>query len=489
MGWDIFISHASEDKDEIARPLAQLLESEGLSVWLDEHELVLGDCLQKKLDEGLSQSKWGIVVLSPHFLRKTWPQTELNALVSREENGAKVILPVWHQVSHEDLLKWSPLLASRLGISTSEGLEAVCRAILRAVCPRKAGNKKEVLENDHPQEFLDIWSQLAAEWPCDATEQIDKLVGQKAGRYLLKELVGLGGTGVVFRAIHIPAGTTVALKLFYPIREHLSSLTKATERAVRGLAALRHRGIAKLFDFGYFSRKEEVTAYLACEFIKGKSLDKWSQAIKEDPDAPVRRLRAAIEIADTMKSAHACKYVGDLGFQETGVLHGDLKPANIVVRLSDEQPKIVDFMEPDLQRLLAGSDRNYSYWEKREDGSYWYDVPQTAAFGTPAYMPPEQAIDGIVLPTSDVYSLGMTFAELFWPPLWYRIDPLPWGSEENQASMNRSPADRKTQDSLIEKNIRLLIGEMTMDEPHERIQSMGIVLMRLRHIQRDTDEL
>ncbi len=57
MTWDLFISHASEDKEEVARPLAQLLKDEGLSVWLDEQELVLGDSLRRKLDEGLSKSK------------------------------------------------------------------------------------------------------------------------------------------------------------------------------------------------------------------------------------------------------------------------------------------------------------------------------------------------------------------------------------------------------------------------------------------------
>src|SRR5262249_35458104 len=139
MSWDVFISHASEDKDEVARPLAKLLEAAGLSIWLDEHELVLGDSLRKKLDEGLSQSRWGIVILSKHFLRKAWTQAELDALISREENGLKVILPVWHQVSREELLTKSPLLAARLGISTSEGMEAVCNAVLRAV-GRKASD-------------------------------------------------------------------------------------------------------------------------------------------------------------------------------------------------------------------------------------------------------------------------------------------------------------------------------------------------------------
>jgi TIR domain/Protein kinase domain len=464
MSWDIFISHASEDKNEVARPLAQLLQAAGLSVWLDEHELVLGDSLRKKLDEGLSQSRWGIVILSQDFLRKIWTQAELDALISREENGLKVILPVWHRVSREELLRKSPLLAARLGISTSEGIEAVCKAVLRAVGSRKASNGQEILKTDDPHEFLDTW--FSADQLRTTTPR-NQVVGQQVGRYLLKEFVGMGGTGKVFHAIHLPVGTSVALKVFYPVKEQFLPLTRATERAVRGLTALRHRGIATLLDFGYFSRRDAVTAYLACEFVRGKSLDQWSRDIAAENEAPMRRLRAAIEIAEILRSAHTCKYVGDLGLEETGVLHGDLKPENIIVRLSDDQPKIVDFMEPDLQRVLLDPDRSYTYWKKRENGSYWYDGPLTEAYGTPGYMPPEQAIDGIVSPASDVYALGITFIRLFYP-FWFR--------DESQLPVNDSLADEKFR-------ITPLIDRMVMAQPHERIQSMDVVVTELRRIQ------
>ena len=506
MTWDLFISHASEDKDEVARPLAQLLESEGLSVWLDEHELVLGDNLRRKVDEGLSQSKWGIVVLSPHFLRKTWTQAELDALVSREENGVKVILPVWHRVSHEELLAKSPLLAARLGISTSEGIEAVCHAVLRAIGRRKGSDGQEIFETDHTHNFLDVLSQFAgmklwltgehwdrpehdtlSEIKKDIAAESRQLIGQQVGRYFLKEFVGLGGTGLVFHAIHLPVGTPVALKLFYPLKENFSSLTRATERAVRGLMALHHRGIARLIDFGYFSRSNEVTAYLACEFVRGKSLDQWSRDIATEADAPLRRLGAAIEIAETLQAVHACKYVGDLGFQEIGVLHGDIKPANIIVRSSDDQPKILDFMEPDLQRLLAGSDQNYTDWKKRENGSYWYDIPVSTLFGTRGYMPPEQAVDGTVLPASDVYALGITFGELFSPFRQYVVPIPPWSRVpvEPKLPTRRIPMHAKIQDSLMKEKIGPLIQGMTMAHPQERIQNMNMVVTELKRIDKE----
>src|SRR5690349_18227727 len=96
--WDVFISHASEDKDAVARPLAEALTKGGARVWLDEHELKLGDSLTGKIDHGLARSRFGVVILSDHFFAKKWPRAELAGLRAMEEDGKKVILPIWHGV-------------------------------------------------------------------------------------------------------------------------------------------------------------------------------------------------------------------------------------------------------------------------------------------------------------------------------------------------------------------------------------------------------
>jgi hypothetical protein len=80
----IFLSHASEDKDEVARPLAIMLRKRGYSVWFDEFTLKLGDSLRRSIDSGLGKCDFGIVVLSPSFFAKEWTQKELDALTSRE---------------------------------------------------------------------------------------------------------------------------------------------------------------------------------------------------------------------------------------------------------------------------------------------------------------------------------------------------------------------------------------------------------------------
>lgn len=131
--WDLFISHASEDKDEVARPLAQLFAEHGLSVWFDEDTLVVGDSLRRSIDHGLANCRFGLVILSPHFFEKEWTQKELDGLVAREDGSEKRILPVWHKVTRKDVVSFSPTLADKLGVSTSKGLDHVVREIMRAI--------------------------------------------------------------------------------------------------------------------------------------------------------------------------------------------------------------------------------------------------------------------------------------------------------------------------------------------------------------------
>ena len=118
--YDVFISHASEDKDEVARPLADALARSGLKVWYDEFELRIGDSLRRKIDQGLARSSFGIVVLSPSFFAKNWPQYELDGLVTREMSGEQIILPLWHRMTKADVIAQSPSLADKLARSTSE---------------------------------------------------------------------------------------------------------------------------------------------------------------------------------------------------------------------------------------------------------------------------------------------------------------------------------------------------------------------------------
>ncbi len=105
---DAFISHASEDKDDFVRPLVEALEASGFDIWYDEFSLKVGDSLRRSIDLGLSNSRYGIVVLSGAFFDKNWPQYELDGLVAKEMEGHKVILPIWHKVSKDEVMRYSP---------------------------------------------------------------------------------------------------------------------------------------------------------------------------------------------------------------------------------------------------------------------------------------------------------------------------------------------------------------------------------------------
>jgi TIR domain len=134
---DIFICHASEDKDVVARPLAEQLQAAGLTVWYDEFSLALGDSLRESIDKGLSGSRFGAVIISPHFIAKKWPQAELNGLFAREMSGEKTILPIWHNISQAQVLQYSPILADRKAVGTDKGLDIVLETILDTVDPTR----------------------------------------------------------------------------------------------------------------------------------------------------------------------------------------------------------------------------------------------------------------------------------------------------------------------------------------------------------------
>lgn len=133
MDFDVFICHAGEDKDAIARPLAEGLRSRGLRVWFDEHILVVGSSLSESIDQGLARSQFGVVVLSPSFFGKAWPRRELAGLVAKEVAGVPAILPVWHELGREEVLAQSPTLADRWASKSSSGIEQVIEDLTRAI--------------------------------------------------------------------------------------------------------------------------------------------------------------------------------------------------------------------------------------------------------------------------------------------------------------------------------------------------------------------
>lgn len=117
---DVFLSHASEDKDALARPLKESLESRGLSVWFDEIKIKVGQSIRQEIEKGIATARFGVVIVSPDFFKKQWTRAELDGLFARKmESGQSMILPIWHHVSKDEVLAQSPLLAGVLALNSS----------------------------------------------------------------------------------------------------------------------------------------------------------------------------------------------------------------------------------------------------------------------------------------------------------------------------------------------------------------------------------
>lgn len=134
--WGTFICHVTADKKAFVTPLGKELQKFGVNVWLDEFILKVGDSLRQKIDEGLSKSRYGVVVFSPSFFQKKWPQAELDGLFDREMRGIKkVILPIRHQVSIEELGEKVRLLAGKFVLDSSEGVAVIARKLVEVIRP------------------------------------------------------------------------------------------------------------------------------------------------------------------------------------------------------------------------------------------------------------------------------------------------------------------------------------------------------------------
>lgn len=159
----IFISHASEDKADIARPLAEGLREDGFEVWYDEYSLTIGDSLEESIGEGITSCDFGVLIISSIFLQKPWTKTELKALFNKELGRGKVILPIWHNVNKNELLEKAPLLVDKLAASSDDGIPNLVKKIRIATTKTRSdgeheknddGNLKIIFSNIQGKDFI-----------------------------------------------------------------------------------------------------------------------------------------------------------------------------------------------------------------------------------------------------------------------------------------------------------------------------------------------
>ena len=128
--YDVFISHASEDKKDFVDPLVEKLQNAGIRVWYDTLEMEWGKSLREQIDNGIKRSKFAILVLSKHFFVKKWPQRELDGILAKETISGSTPLPIWHNITYEELYELSPTMSGVFAYSTDKySIGDICKAL------------------------------------------------------------------------------------------------------------------------------------------------------------------------------------------------------------------------------------------------------------------------------------------------------------------------------------------------------------------------
>ncbi len=119
--YDVFVSHAWEDKESFVDDFVQALRDRDLQVWYDTTKMKWGDSMRAKIDEGLRHSRFGVAVLSPDYISegKYWTKAELDGLFQLESINGKVLLPIWHNLTKKQVMDFSPIIAGKLAMNTA----------------------------------------------------------------------------------------------------------------------------------------------------------------------------------------------------------------------------------------------------------------------------------------------------------------------------------------------------------------------------------
>lgn len=251
-------------------------------------------------------------------------------------------------------------------------------------------------------------------------------------RFVIDELIGFGGMGVVYRATDKMINRTVALKLIRPGKVFGERELKRLKQEGVTARDIRHKNVVAVYDV----REYQGQPFIVMEYLEGPSLRKWHREWKEcSASVPMNKVRQIIEqILEGLAAAH-----------EAGVVHRDLKPENVIVTENTRDSVRVKILDFGIARAI-------------ESG-----VPAEGALGTMGYMAPEQfTMADLAGPSADLYSVSVMFYELL-------ADVIPCGHWQPPSAGRTDVAHRI--DELIQHGLA--------NRPASRIQSADEYLARL----------
>lgn len=233
----------------------------------------------------------------------------------------------------------------------------------------------------------------------------NELIGTKINNYVLTEYVHSGGFGAVFKARHINLDTISAIKISHQITKGFKNLDSIVSIGLKGLKLLNHNNIVRTEDFIKMKFNDDERLVIVMEYVNGGTLNEIKKENLNKTEIK-ERLDIFKKVCEAIYHAHTTRYRNSAGFTVTGLMHGDIKPANILLT-NDNEPKVMDFMFVDMNRLL----------EIEVNAPEYVNISDyaTAAFGTIGYMPPEQQIQGEVTEQTDIYALGVLLFEILCP--------------------------------------------------------------------------
>jgi serine/threonine protein kinase len=225
------------------------------------------------------------------------------------------------------------------------------------------------------------------------------LVGSQVDKYRVLRVIGRGGMGAVYEAVHETLGQRIAIKV---LKTELSSDTRHVQRffdEARAASIVQHPGLIKVFDFGHL---QDGTAYITMEFLQGETL--------QERIARAERAQQRLDLVDVLRIS---RQVGSAleAVHAKGIAHRDLKPANLFLVPDNEAPsgeraKILDF---GIAKFYDSS----KVGDTTPSGQPHHLTTVGKLLGTPAYMSPEQCSGAEQIDDSiDVYALGVILYQM-----------------------------------------------------------------------------